>query len=199
MSDSEQQEMDWLIKGLTSGDGEAIGSFIDQFGKPLERIASGKISPQMARRFGAQSVAMSVCRTFVRRSGEGLFELEDGDAMWRLLCAITLTKIREKVRFHRREKRDIDREIQAKETDDGRASDHFAPVESSDPAAEIEFADALQHLISGLDEDEQKLVELKTRNVDNEEIAREFDCSERTVRRMLAKLQAKFEAQLVTG
>lgn len=185
-----------LIDGLQAGDTVAISEFVERFGGPLERIASGKISPQMAKRFGAQSVALSVCRTFVRRSGEGLFELEDGEAMWRLLCAITLTKVREKVRYHQREKRDVGRELQPQDDGQGRGSDHLTPATGVTPAEELEFADTLQHLIAQLDSDEQRLLDMKSRQLENDEIARQFGCSERTVRRMLGRLQAKFEAEL---
>ena len=197
MSSNEQDDWDWLIAGLQAGDEQAVQAFVGQFGKPLENIASGRISPQMAKRFGPQSVALSVCRTFVRRSADGLFELEDGESVWRLLCAITLTKVREKVRFHRRDKRNIDREVQPQANEDSPTSDPFSSESAGlNPAEEVEFADALEHLVSSLDEKQRRLLDLKTQGLDNDEIATEFGCSERSIRRMLATLRERFEAEL---
>jgi hypothetical protein len=62
------------------------------------------------RRVGPESIAQSVCRTFLRRAGDGQFQVRDEDALWGLLCAIALTKVRERVRFHRRHRRDLGRE-----------------------------------------------------------------------------------------
>jgi len=197
MPENEKDDWDWLIAGLQSGDEAAIQSFVEQFGQPLEKIASGRISPQMAKRFGPQSVALSVCRTFVRRSADGLFELEDGESVWRLLCAITLTKVREKVRYHRREKRNIDREVQPQSNEDSSSNDPFSAEASGlSPAEEVEFADALEHLVSSLGEKQRRLLDLKTQGLDNDEIAKEFGCSERSVRRMLNTLRERFESEL---
>ena len=44
---------------------------------------------------------------FFRRVSSGQFELPDADALWRLMCAITLTKARRAARDHSRQKRGI--------------------------------------------------------------------------------------------
>jgi len=49
-------------------------------------------------------------RSFFRHTEEGRFQFEDSEKLWSLICAITLTKVREKVRNHRRDKRDVYRE-----------------------------------------------------------------------------------------
>jgi hypothetical protein len=51
------------------------------------------------------------------------------ESLWRLLTAITLTRVREQIRFHRRQKRSIDQEVPlaAPATEDGEGG--FDPVD----------------------------------------------------------------------
>jgi len=79
----------------------------------LERLAARHMTSPLRCREGADDEVQPVCRTFFRRARNGQFDLPDQECLWRLLGAITLTKIREEERFHRREKRELDRECDA--------------------------------------------------------------------------------------
>ena len=141
----------------------------------------------------------STFRTFFRRAQGGYFQFEDNQRLWNLLCAITLTKVREKVRYHQRKSRGVDREVsQTADSDAGErthSGDGF--VESSPtPADAVEFADTFENLIAGLDDEQKKLVDLKLQDVTNDEAAEALGVSERTVRRMLGRLQDQFERLL---
>jgi len=62
------------------------------------------------------------------------------------------------------------------------------------PAQQAEFEDTFEHLLSGLDPEARRIVELRLQEKNNEQIATELGCSERTVRRMLNQLEAKLRA-----
>ena len=64
------------------------------------------------------------------------------------------------------------------------------------PDAALEFADTFDNLVASLDEDERKLIDLKLQDQTNDEAAEALGMSERTVRRMLTRLQEKFEKLL---
>src|SRR4029450_11721998 len=100
---------EWL-QALVAGDERTVADFWEQFGERLSRLAQRHLSPRLNRRVGADDVVQSVCRTFFRRARQGEFELADAEALWRLLCVITLTKCRLVARFHRRGRRGLDRE-----------------------------------------------------------------------------------------
>jgi RNA polymerase sigma factor (sigma-70 family) len=148
----------------------------------------------MRRRVGPEDIVQSACRTFLRRAQAGEFQLADSEALWRLLCAITLTKVREQVRFHQRHKRGLDLEIPL---DAGSAQsgaerwEPAAPGLSPDEAAA--FADQLQQLMASLDDEERQLVDMKLQQYTNEEVAARLGCSERTVRRLLKRVQSRLE------
>ncbi len=195
MDDADQQ---WqrMIDGLRGGDPEIIEQFVAKYGHSLEKVADNNIATQMGRRFGGDDVMQSVCRTFLRRVEVGQFELDDSESLWRLLCAITLTKVREKARYHMRKKRSLGQEARASGDDErgGAMFDMQAPDPT--PSIQIEFADTFEHLIAQLDDEERVVVDMKLQQKSNAEIADKLGSSERTVRRLLGKMMSKFETIL---
>ncbi len=188
MSDSDA-DWDRLVRGVRTGDPSALRAFYERYGPSLERVATRAIAPEMLRRFGPESVVNSVCRTFLRRARGEEFEVSDADALWRLLCAIALNKVRERVRFHRRERRALSREEHGAEP---AHAPRGTPPPSPDEAAA--FRDQLEHVVASLDEEERRALELRLAGLSEEEVAKELACSERTVRRVLRRLEARLDA-----
>jgi len=185
---------DRFIAGLRVGDEDVVGEFAAQYRPALERLAKGRIEPGLRRRVGAETIAQSVCRTFLRRAQEGQFELADGDALWRLLCAMALTKVREKIRFHRRLKRDVGRERPI----DGGPSLAGAPS-ACDPAQAVAFAEQLERVVEDFSVEERRIFEMRLLDRTQCEIAEALLISERTVRRMLRALETRMRASLGVG
>jgi len=124
----------------------------------------------------------------------GQFLLPDSESLWRLLCAITLTKIREQVRFHQRQKHGLAVEVPLSALDhEGGASVRPLTAPGPSPAEAAEFADQFAQLIASLDEQEGRLVDLKLQQYTNDEVAERLGCSERTVRRLLKRVQERLE------
>jgi len=180
-----------LIDGLRTGDPRRVQQFCDQYGSGLQRLAEKHMPGALKRRVGAEDVVQSVCRTFFRRAGGGEFKLPDSESLWRLLCAITLTKVREQARFHLRQKRGIDQEAGAAVPSGQDSLPGFVPVaRGPTPAEAAEFADQFQQVLAGLDDEERQVIDLKLQECTNEEIAERLGCSERTVRRTVKRVQA---------
>jgi RNA polymerase sigma-70 factor, ECF subfamily len=192
----EQPSAAWL-NALLDGDEAAVAEFWREYGGRLNRLADRHLSPQLQRRVAADDVIQSVCRTFFRRAREGQFELADAEALWRLLCVITLTKCRLLARFHGREQRGLDREQPlAGAVERSGAAPHEPAADDPPPEQAAELADELAKLLSGLDAEEQQLVELKLQERSNDEIAAQMHCSERTVRRVLHRVQSRLRRLL---
>lgn len=202
MSDHDRPpDLDWerLIQGLTHGDSDVLRSFYAEYGPMLRNIADSRLAPGMRRRFDADDVIQSTFRTFFRRAQVGYFQFEDNQRLWNLLCAITLTKLREKARFHQRKSRGVGREVSVDAGDDSADAGHGDSglvAGGPTPDAAAEFADTFDMLVTSLDEDERKLMDLKLQDQTNDEAAEALGISERTVRRMLSRLQEKFEKLL---
>ena len=182
---------DRLIRGLRDGDRAAAHDFWEQYGPLLHAVAEKNLAGGLRRRVGPEDVVQSACRTFLRRAQQGEFQLADSDGLWRLLCAITLTKIREQTRYHLRQKRGLDQEVHAAPTEAGDQTDWGLRAPGPTPAEAAEFADQFQQLLATLDEEERRIVELKLQDCTHEEVATQLGCSERTVRRILKRVQAQ--------
>jgi RNA polymerase sigma-70 factor, ECF subfamily len=178
---------EWLQK-LVDGDEQVVTEFLEAFAPALERIAADRMSPALLRRVGADDVLQSVCRTFFRRAKSGSFTLPDRESLWRLLCAITLNKVRLQARFHSAKRRG--------ELRDG-GSEAIGQLSGESPSTEVspdeaaEFADQMSHLINSLGQTEGRLVQLKMEGHSHAEIADALQCTERTVGRLLSKVQAR--------
>ena len=132
----------------------------------------------MRRRIGALDVVQSACRTFLRRARIGEFRLEDSEALWRLLCAITLTKAREQSRFHQRRKRGIDREQPLAAADDSTAGVTAPADPRPSPDEAVAFDDFFEQVMAGLDDEERQVVDLKLQELTNDEAAGRLGLSE---------------------
>jgi RNA polymerase sigma-70 factor (ECF subfamily) len=182
-----------LIHGLRTGDPSVVQDFCTQYGTVLEQLAEKHLSPGLRRRVGPEDVVQSAYRTFLRRARAGEFQLSDSEGLWRLLCAITLTKVREAARFHGRKKRGLDQE-KSVGTGTEAVRGAFDPVDPQpSPAEAAEFADQFQQLMTSLDEEERHFVDLKLQQCTNLEVAARLGCSERTVRRILKRVQSRLE------
>jgi RNA polymerase sigma factor (sigma-70 family) len=185
---------DWdaMVAGLRSGDETAIRQFCERYGESLERLAERNLAMRVLRRVGPDDVAQSACRTFLRRARIGEFELADSKGLWGILCAITINKVREQTRFHLRAKRGLDRETHPTADDSvgGQSAFFNRPSAEATPADAAEFADQFTRLIESLDAEQRQLVDLKLQQCTNLEIAEQMGLSERTVRRILKRVQA---------
>jgi len=196
ISDSE-----WMhtIRGLQAGEPAVLHSFYAKLGPMLHAIAARRVAPHLQSRFDAEDVVQSTFRTFFRRAQGGQFLFEDNQRLWNLLCAITLTKLKEKVRFHQRQSRAAGREQRHSDAQNPAGTRAELIAAAMSPETALDFADEFEHLLGTLTEPERRLVELKLQDRTNDEAAETLGVSERTIRRMLATLQTKFEQQLTAN
>lgn len=190
-------EFQRMVNGLRDGDPAIAAEFWKQYGDGLQRVADSRLPRKLRHRVAPEDVVQSVCRTFLRRAGEGQFQLRDESNVWGLLCAITLAKVHEQSRFHLRKKRGADRES-PDGFGTGDSSPHLpAPADRApSPADAAEFADQFEHLFESLNGEERRIVELKLDGCTNDEVAARLRCSERTVRRVLKQLQERLAKEL---
>jgi RNA polymerase sigma factor (sigma-70 family) len=181
-----------LVQGLRNGEPQQVREFCTQYGDLLYKVAEQHLPSRLRRRLGPEDVVQSVCRTFLRRAKDGEFQLVDSGSLWRLLCAITLTKVHEQARFHSRWKRGFNQEVPLALTTGAGSDDGPAiPAPGPSPAEAAEFADQFEQVIAGLAEEERRIVDLKLQEYTNKQVARDLGCSERTVRRLLKRVQAR--------
>lgn len=196
MENEDQQWQTWVRK-LAAGDSAIVSEFWAEYGGRLERLAANHLTVRLHRRVGPEDISQSACRTFLRRVQDGQFEFVDSESLWRLMCAITMTKVREHARYHLRQKRGVQRERQLDSGKDG-SQTPAVQLSAAGPTPEeaLEFADELEKLLSSMDDEERQLVQLKLEQQTNLEIAKQMGCSERTVRRILKRVQSRMAQML---
>jgi RNA polymerase sigma factor (sigma-70 family) len=193
MAEHADESSQW-IRSLVAGDDRVVAEFWQTYSPALRRLANKQMSPALKQRVDPDDVVQSACRTFFRRARQEQFQLEDSAALWRLLCAVTLTKVRQHARFHRRKRRGMDREISINASESGGIASPVDPGPAPDEA--VAFADQLQHLLQELDDEELRLIQLKLEGRDHEQIASILQCSTRSVRRLLAKIRDRWEREI---
>jgi RNA polymerase sigma factor (sigma-70 family) len=194
--ETDDQEWDAFIRGLRDNDPSVVRRFCDSYGPQLERLADRHLAGAVRRRIGPEDVVQSACRTFLRRARGGEFRLEDSAALWRLLCAITLTKAREQSRFHQRRRRGVDREQPLADADDSVPGVRTPTDPQPSPAEAVAFDDFFEQILAGMDEEERRLVDLKLQEFTNDEVAERLGLSERTVRRILERVRGRLTRAL---
>lgn len=194
--DTDEPNWQSLVAGLREGDSHVAQAFYEGYVPLLQELAERHLARPMLRRVGPDDIAQSACRTFFRRAQGGQFQLEDRDGLWRLLSAITLAKVREQSRFHLRKKRGLaqEQDVDAQADSEGRRFE--APEQGPGPDAAAEFAEQFERLINALDPKERQLVDLKLQQCTSSEAAERLGCSERTVRRLLKRIQSELARQL---
>ena len=184
-----EESLRW-IRGFRNNDASAVVDFWSRYEERLRRLAERNLSERISRRVDADDVVQSVFRTFLRRAGQGEFELEDRQNLLSLPTTVTLNKIRQKVRHFAAQKRGGDNE---------RYYENLVDLTGDQPTPdELAALQEIEDLLRGFEEKQQQVVDLKLQKHTNEEIAQRLQCSERTVRRMLGNVQQQLEKLLAT-
>ena len=188
------ENSDWndLILGLRNGDQDACTQFWNQFGEQLQGIAQTRISDRLQRRIGSDDIVQSACRTFFRRISAGQFDVPDADALWRLMCAIVLTKVKRAARDHGRQKRGMDAEQYIDASSDQSQGGFQLEADATTPLDAAMFSDQMDNLLANLSSIECQILDMKLQNHTSEEIAEAINCSERTVRRLTAQIRKRW-------
>lgn len=184
----------WLQR-LAAGHPDAVERFWNEYAAPLERLASGRLSPALKRRVGSDDILQSVCRTFFRRSKMGDYEITESEQLWRLLCAITINKVQQHARFHHRHRRNVQREQHAVEEGEMPLIEAVQDQQASQEEA-IAFIEQMQYFLNAVDDEERQLIEYRLDGLSNQQIAEKAKISERTVRRIVASVRSRWERML---
>jgi RNA polymerase sigma-70 factor (ECF subfamily) len=193
MPDEEDRWQTWL-QGLRAGNAQIVQEFCERYGTLLQQLADKHLAEGLRRRVGAEDIVQSAYRTFLRRVQAGEFLLADNEDLWRLLVAITLTKVRQQVRFHQRPKRRFSQDVPLTSLSPERDEGCFDAVDPEPtPAEAAEFADQFQQIMESFDDEERQFVLLKLDQCTDIEVAQRLGCSERTVRRIHKRVQARLE------
>ena len=185
-----------LLNRWKKGDESAAEEIFNRYMGRLAGLARSRLSEKMQRRVDAEDVVQSVYRSFFRHAKDDRYELKRSGDLWRLLAAITINKTLGQVEFHQAAKRSIDGEA---ETPDGGTSIVLSPVAvAREPTVEeaVALTDEIETFMSTLEPVEQKVLELRLQDQSSEQIAKQVECSPRTIRRIMERVKSALAERL---
>src|SRR5437870_3821251 len=96
-----------LLRRFRLGQEDAAAEIYRRYAPRLHSLARRQCSGSLALRVDADDIVQSVFSAFFEGARKGLYDVPDGEDLWRLILVIALNKVRAKRIFHRAAKRDV--------------------------------------------------------------------------------------------
>jgi DNA-directed RNA polymerase specialized sigma24 family protein len=189
------------IEGVRDGDPEAVQAIWERYFEKLVRFARKKLQGFPRSVEDEEDLALKAFASFCDASRRGRFPyVRDRNDLWRILLRLTARKAVDLIRYQRRGKAKVLGESglsalgAAREDGPG-----LGEVIDDEPTPEFAamVAEETRHLLERLgDPSLQALAVAKMEGYRDEEIARQLDCSVRTVQRRLLLIRRKWSREL---
>jgi RNA polymerase sigma factor (sigma-70 family) len=157
----------------------------------LTSLASSRLSRKLARRVDAEDVVLSAWRSFFVATGRDQIDVPSDDNLWPLLVTMTLRKLSRQAAKHSAERRSINAESEWPDEFEWPAVVARDPT----PAEAAMVTDEIEQLMSELAVADREILTLRLQGEPHASIAHAVSCSERTVRRSLQRIRAKYLAR----
>jgi RNA polymerase sigma factor (sigma-70 family) len=166
----------------------------EHFSRRLIGLARGHLAAQLQHKVDPEDVVQSAYKSLLLRYGDGALAEEGWEGLWGLLTMITVRKCADRARFHQAERRDMRREAAAA-NDSGSDSWREALSREPTPDQAAALAEIVEGLLSRLDSDERRMVELSLQGFSVQEISEQTGRAERSVRRLRERVRKYLERQ----
>lgn len=182
-----------LLSRWRQGDQQAASQLWQRYAVRLIALARSRLSQQVSSQLDPEDVVQSVYRRFFSHAKDEHYVLKQSGDLWKLLVAITLHRVQDQHRRHRARKRALGEAHPLHDTEKAAGID--AGILAADPAPEqaAMVADELKQVLLGLDTEQREMVALRLEGYELEEIARQMQRNERTVRRVLKAVRERLQ------
>lgn len=194
---AEENSVDLLAR-WKDGDESAATELFDRYVNRLVGLARSRLSERMKRRVEPEDIVQSAYRSFFRKAGDDRYTLEKSGDLWKLMAAITVSKVRGQVEFHTAKKRHVYDEASIGANDSGYRVAPTAVTHDPTPDDAAQVVEELQNVLEKLDPLQRQILELALQNKSVDEISPLVERSERTVRRTLQQVREHLEQRLLT-
>ena len=188
-----------LMTELVNGREAAAAELVEEYTAALIAVARREISPKLARRVDPEDVVQSAYRSFFVRVGRGEYELGNGKELWKLLLTITLNKARKLGRFHHARKRSVASDQSAQVSTSAIPMAELARSDEPSPEDAAILIEEVSALLQTLPEADRRIIELRLQGYNSVEIAKETHRAERTVRRVLERVEQRLRDECQAG
>jgi RNA polymerase sigma-70 factor, ECF subfamily len=183
-------QLDELAKKLRAGEDSALELMFQQFAERLISLARNRIATYYRNKVDAEDVVQSVFKSFLKRYRDEKLQINSGESLWGLLTIITVRKCADRIEHLRAACRNVRREVffSSKQSTDLGSIRHILDREPA-PEEAVELAECVDQLFRGLDPDDCIIVEMQLQGFSATETASMLNRSERTVRRIRARVR----------
>lgn len=178
-----------LLATWQTGNEAAATILVNRYLARLAALARSRLSRRLQRRIDPEDIVLSAWRSFFLAARTGRASPDPDDDLWPLLATITLRKLTRQLKRHHADKRDI--RLEAPEIRGDLI--HLAAHGDPSPEHAALLADEIQAILARLTEAQREVFILTLQGQGSSQIARQLDCSDRTVRRTLAEIREAVE------
>ncbi len=179
-----------LLKRVRDGDEQAITELVVSYEPEIRRVARNLLGPLLRPTLDTMDIAQSIQVALLCGMREAKFDITNQGE----LVGLVATMVRRKVADHWRiQKRRHELVNQAVEEGTLQAVEFAedAVAEGQDPARATELNDLVEQILETLDEQEQRLLELRLAGCSTAEAAREMETSPDVLRVRLSRMRKK--------
>ena len=194
---SEQEDSVELLARWREGDESAATRLFERYVGRLVGLARSRLSERMKRRVEPEDVVQSAYRSFFRKASDEIYTLEKSGDLWKLMAAITVSKVRGQVEFRTAQKRGVYTEESVGASGSVYQVSPLAVAEDPTPDDAAQVVEELQNVMQKLDPLHREILELALQNNDVEAISEKVERSARTVRRALQQVREMLEGRLL--
>ena len=196
MTDS--NEVSHWIDRIKVGDSVAANQIWQHYFDRLVRAVRQRLYGQNRAVSDEEDIVLSVFESFYVAAEGGRFpDLTDRDDLWRLLLTMAARKVIDKRRHDQRARRGGGIPVYSIDDDDNSVIEIIGSEPSPDMV--LMMQESISQLFSHLGVGQlQELAGAKLEGYSNAEIAKRFDCSERTIERRLHLIREKLQQDLLS-
>ncbi|MEO6594386.1 MAG: sigma-70 family RNA polymerase sigma factor [Planctomycetota bacterium] len=181
-----------LYEQAQAGDAAALHRLIERYLPNLHAFVSLRLTPQMRARESSMDIVQSVCRELL--AAESRFDYRGEERFRAWLFTAALNKVRDKIRFHHRDKRDVGRELLHDGSNAQLAASYLTP---SMNAIGKETAAALEASLDSLSEEHREVITMaRVVKLPHRVIAEVLGRNEDAVRQLLARALLRLTEEL---
>jgi RNA polymerase sigma-70 factor (ECF subfamily) len=178
-----------LVARWRAGDQTAAAELFQRYASRLIALARSRLSSRLAQRVDPEDVVQSAYRSFFGDAKDGRCDVGRGGDLWQLLVTITLHKLHDQVKRHRRAKRAVERELNVGSDESWLNVEAHLATQVPSPMEAVALADEVEQIMRDLKPLYRRIMELRLQGYNIDEIAAATQSGERTVRRVLDQVK----------
>ena len=186
-----------LLERWSDGDENAAEAIFQRYAQRTCKLAENMIAQRLKPRFDGEDVVQSVFRTFLRHSRDGDYRVGPVETLWKLLSEIVRNKIRQRVAFHRAQRRSVQREQAISDSPGEMGDNRFEAAFLPTAEDAVALVDEVSAALDAFEPWNRDVLQLCLDGYSTPEIAELLNCSRWSVRRALNAIGHALRARLL--